>query len=111
MANCLPADIPHTASILARTAAGCLAEFLILERSLVWQGGLDAMKLLGPFSKLLDGVVSDTFVQNWLNLLCFLLSGAALHAPHMRRTSPAPHERLLTPQQPIHASHTILAKI
>lgn len=43
----------------------------------MWQGGLDAMKLLGPFSKLLDGVVSDTFVRNWLNLLCFLLSGAA----------------------------------
>ena len=35
------------------------------------------MKLLGPFSKLLDGVVSDTFVRNWLNLLCFLLSGAS----------------------------------
>ena len=53
----------------------------------MWQGGLDAMKLLGPFSKLLDGVVSDTFVRNWLNLLCFLLSGAARLAAHMRRTS------------------------
>ena len=57
----------------------------------MWQGGLDAMKLLGPFSKLLDGVVTDTFVRNWLNLLCFLLSGAApALAPHMRRTDTLP---------------------
>ncbi len=40
------------------------------------QGGLDALKLLGPFSKVLDGVVRDPFVRNYLDLLCFLLSGA-----------------------------------
>ena len=59
-------------------------------RLLMRQGGLDAMKLLGPFSKLLDGVVSDTFVRNWLNLLCFLLSGEALLAAPTRRTSSFP---------------------
>jgi phytoene dehydrogenase-like protein len=32
-------------------------------------------KLTGPFSKIMDGVVKDPFIQNWLNLLCFLLSG------------------------------------
>ncbi|KAF6250576.1 hypothetical protein COO60DRAFT_1705674 [Scenedesmus sp. NREL 46B-D3] len=38
-------------------------------------GGTDAMKLTGPFSKVLDGVVSDSFIRNWLDLLSFLLSG------------------------------------
>lgn len=42
------------------------------------QGGAGALKLLGPFSKVLDGVVRDPFVRNWLDLLCFLLSGAPL---------------------------------
>lgn len=40
------------------------------------QGGLDALKLLGPFSNVLDGVVADPFVRNYMDLLCFLLSGA-----------------------------------
>lgn len=31
--------------------------------------------LTGPFSKLMDRVVSDRFLRNWLDLLCFLLSG------------------------------------
>ncbi|WIA14506.1 hypothetical protein OEZ85_003026 [Tetradesmus obliquus] len=38
-------------------------------------GGTDAMKLTGPFSKVLDGVVADPFIRNWLDLLSFLLSG------------------------------------
>ncbi|GBF96586.1 carotene isomerase [Raphidocelis subcapitata] len=38
-------------------------------------GGADALKLTGPFSKILDGTVSDPFIKNWMNLLCFLLSG------------------------------------
>ncbi|KAF6265696.1 hypothetical protein COO60DRAFT_868698 [Scenedesmus sp. NREL 46B-D3] len=38
-------------------------------------GGTDAMKLTGPFSKVLDGVISDSFIRNWLDLLSFLLSG------------------------------------
>ncbi|MEH2070806.1 MAG: NAD(P)/FAD-dependent oxidoreductase [Nostoc sp.] len=33
------------------------------------------IKLTGPFSRIMDGVVKDQFIQNWLNLLCFLLSG------------------------------------
>ncbi|MGJ3247419.1 MAG: phytoene desaturase family protein [Elainellaceae cyanobacterium] len=32
-------------------------------------------KLTGPFSQIIDDVVHDSFIQNWLNLLCFLLSG------------------------------------
>ncbi|MBF2017244.1 MAG: NAD(P)/FAD-dependent oxidoreductase [Rivularia sp. T60_A2020_040] len=32
-------------------------------------------KLTGPFSSIMDGVVSDQFIRNWLNMLCFLLSG------------------------------------
>lgn len=39
-------------------------------------GGTDAMKLTGPFSKVLDGAqIRDPFVRNWLDLLSFLLSG------------------------------------
>ncbi|BAY20721.1 amine oxidase [Calothrix sp. NIES-2100] len=36
---------------------------------------LNVPKLTGAFSKIMDGVVKDPFIQNWLNLLCFLLSG------------------------------------
>lgn len=32
-------------------------------------------RLTGAFAPLLDGVVSDPFLRNWLDLLCFLLSG------------------------------------
>ncbi|MEM9484821.1 MAG: NAD(P)/FAD-dependent oxidoreductase [Cyanobacteria bacterium P01_F01_bin.116] len=32
-------------------------------------------KLTGPFSRIMDGVVHDTFARNWLDMLCFLLSG------------------------------------
>ncbi|MEQ8540641.1 MAG: NAD(P)/FAD-dependent oxidoreductase [Coleofasciculus sp. D1-CHI-01] len=39
------------------------------------QHGLNAMKLTGPFSQIMDDVVFDPFLRNWLNLLCFLLSG------------------------------------
>ena len=33
------------------------------------------LRLLAPFSKIMDGVVQDPFIRNWLDLLCFLLSG------------------------------------
>ena len=33
------------------------------------------LRLTGPFSKIMDEVVSDRFIRNWLDLLCFLLSG------------------------------------
>jgi len=32
-------------------------------------------RLVGPFADLLPGTVSDPFIRNWLDLLCFLLSG------------------------------------
>lgn len=33
-------------------------------------------KLVRPFSEVLDEVgVTDTFIRNWLSLLCFLLQG------------------------------------
>jgi phytoene dehydrogenase-like protein len=32
-------------------------------------------KLSGPFSRIMDTVITDPFIRNWLNLLCFLLSG------------------------------------
>ncbi|GAB4540259.1 MAG: NAD(P)/FAD-dependent oxidoreductase [Pleurocapsa sp.] len=33
------------------------------------------LRLTGSFSKIMDGVVTDSFIRNWLDLLCFLLSG------------------------------------
>lgn len=35
----------------------------------------NVVKLTGPFSRIMEGVVSDPFVRHWLDLLCFLLSG------------------------------------
>ncbi|MBD2257630.1 NAD(P)/FAD-dependent oxidoreductase [Pseudanabaena sp. FACHB-2040] len=32
-------------------------------------------QLNGPFSRVMDGVITDEFLRNWLDLLCFLLSG------------------------------------
>lgn len=32
-------------------------------------------KLSGSFSRIMDEVVTDPFIRNWLNLLCFMLSG------------------------------------
>jgi phytoene dehydrogenase-like protein len=32
-------------------------------------------KLTGSFSSIMDDVVTDSFIRNWLNMLCFLLSG------------------------------------
>ena len=40
------------------------------------QTGPNALKLLGPFSNVIDGFIKDQFIRNWLDLLCFLLSGA-----------------------------------
>jgi carotene isomerase len=33
------------------------------------------LRLTSPFSQIMDGVVTDPFIRNWLDLLCFLLSG------------------------------------
>ncbi|NMG06328.1 carotene isomerase [Brasilonema sp. UFV-L1] len=35
----------------------------------------DIPKLTGPFSRIMNGVIKDSFIRNWLDLLCFLLSG------------------------------------
>jgi phytoene dehydrogenase-like protein len=35
----------------------------------------NVLKLTGSFSRIMDGVVFDPFTRNWLDLLCFLLSG------------------------------------
>ena len=33
------------------------------------------LRLSGPFSKIMDGIVTDKFILNWMDLLSFLLSG------------------------------------
>ncbi len=35
----------------------------------------NTLKLTGPFSRIMDGVITDPFARNWLEMLCFLLSG------------------------------------
>ena len=37
--------------------------------------GSYAGSLTQPYGSLIDGIVTDPFVKNWLDLLCFLLSG------------------------------------
>lgn len=37
--------------------------------------GLNAAKLTQPFSRVIESTVTDPFIRNWLDLLCFLLSG------------------------------------
>lgn len=37
--------------------------------------GFNVVKLAGAFSSIIDQTITDPFIQNWLNLLCFLLSG------------------------------------
>jgi phytoene dehydrogenase-like protein len=37
--------------------------------------GFNVAKLAGAFSAIMDQTITDPFIQNWLNLLCFLLSG------------------------------------
>lgn len=32
-------------------------------------------QLTGPFSQIMDQMITDPFIRNWLDLLCFLLSG------------------------------------
>ena len=39
-----------------------------------------ASKLTGSFGKIMDEVVTDEFIRNWLNLLCFMLSGLPAHS-------------------------------
>ncbi|MBD2448688.1 NAD(P)/FAD-dependent oxidoreductase [Nostoc sp. FACHB-152] len=39
------------------------------------QHATNFLKLTGSFDRIMNGVVRDPFIHNWLNLLCFLLSG------------------------------------
>ncbi|MEM7554512.1 MAG: NAD(P)/FAD-dependent oxidoreductase [Cyanobacteria bacterium P01_A01_bin.84] len=39
------------------------------------QHGLSISKITGAFSDVMDDFIQDPFIRNWLNLLCFLLSG------------------------------------
>ncbi|NET74100.1 MAG: NAD(P)/FAD-dependent oxidoreductase, partial [Sphaerospermopsis sp. SIO1G2] len=39
------------------------------------QQATNVMKLTGSFANIIDGVITDPFIRNWLDLLCFLLSG------------------------------------
>ncbi len=52
---------------VVRTLYPFLADVLKQARHLI--------SLSGPFSQLLEGVVQDPFLRNWLDLLCFMLSG------------------------------------
>ncbi len=40
----------------------------------------DVLKLTGPYSNILEENVTDPFIRNWLDLLCFLLSGLPANA-------------------------------
>ncbi len=33
------------------------------------------LRMTGPFSQIMDGIVTDSFIRNWMDLLSFLLSG------------------------------------
>ncbi len=39
------------------------------------QHSANVLKLTGAFSRIIDSTVQDPFIRNWLNMLCFLLSG------------------------------------
>lgn len=57
---------------VARYAPSLLESFIKMGP----QGALSATKLLRPFSEILDSLdIKDPFIRNWLDLLCFLLSG------------------------------------
>ncbi len=53
--------------------AAAIAVFPYLARTL-WQTP-NIIRLTGAFSNIMNEVVRDPFIRNWLDLLCFLLSG------------------------------------
>lgn len=63
--------IPPTALRFDLGAAITVGQFV---PSLIWHAA-NAIKLTGPFSQIMNSVVTDPFIRNWLDLLCFLLSG------------------------------------
>lgn len=44
-------------------------------------------QLMGPFSRILDQVITDTFIRHWLDMLCFCCRGCLL-AVRVRLKSP-----------------------
>lgn len=84
------ADIGAAATALARYTPALLSH------------GGRASQLVQPFGALVQGVVRDPFIKNWLDLLCFLLSGlpangtiAAEVWPPCMHTMPNPRARWL----------------
>lgn len=78
------------------------------------QSGANGLKLIGPFSAIMDGVVKDQFIRNWLDLLCFLLSGAPLPAdslPHMVSFPPRGSASALSTAAGLPARGTITAEV
>jgi hypothetical protein len=64
--------VPATA---LRVDAAVLATTLVRYPGALLASGGRGAQLVQPFSGLIDGVVKDPFIKNWLDLLCFLLSG------------------------------------
>ncbi|AFZ43673.1 FAD dependent oxidoreductase [Halothece sp. PCC 7418] len=63
--------LPPTA---VRADWGILRTVLPFIPALMQQGG-QTMQLMGSFERLRDRAISDPFLKNWLDLLCYLLSG------------------------------------
>nr|QIW94442.1 carotene synthesis related protein [Dunaliella salina] len=65
------AALPPAAMRLDPWAAITVGRYL---PDLITQGPV-AAQLTGPFANILDKNIKDPFIKNWMNLLCFLLSG------------------------------------
>lgn len=44
------------------------------------QSAPQIVRLTGPFSRIMDEAIGDPFIRNWLDMLCFLLSGLPAHS-------------------------------
>ncbi|KAK9214016.1 hypothetical protein WN944_006002 [Citrus x changshan-huyou] len=65
-------DLGVLSTVAARYAPSLLKSFIQMGP----QGALGAMKLLRPFSEIIDSLeLKDPFVRNWIDLLAFLLAG------------------------------------
>ena len=63
--------LPPTA---VRSDWGILRTLLPFLPNLIQQGS-HTLQLMGAFDRIRDQVISDRFLRNWLDLLCYLLSG------------------------------------
>lgn len=65
-------DLGVISTVAARYAPSLLKSFAQMGP----QGALGAMKLLRPFSEIVDSLdLKDPFIRNWVDLLAFLLAG------------------------------------